>query len=540
MKTAIINGKIRTMDARYKEVEAMLIADGKIIEVGKTKDIKALMTEGDHCIDVKGACVIPGFNDSHQHLLGYGISRQRVALHDAQSISELIQLTTLFLHEKKVEKGKWIIGRGWNQDQFKTEQRFPNRYDLDQVSTEHPILLFRRCGHIAVANSEALRLAGLLNPANVVVNGGLVECDEAGEATGILTEHAITLISSLIPPYSDEELKSILKESMQVANSKGITSIQSDDFEMLSGSDVTQVIKLYESLAEAGEMTCRIYEQCLLPTKEALVAFLKSGYKMGDGTSFFKIGPLKLLCDGSLGGRTAAMRQPYVDQPNTSGVLCYSQEELNEMVALAHEAKMQVAIHAIGDLAIETVLNSIESLACDQEHRHGIVHCQITDEHLLERFAKLKVLAYIQPIFLNSDLSIVNQSVGEDLAQTSYAFKTMLNKGIHVALGTDCPVESMDPFPNLYCAMTRQEISGQTTSGWNIKEALTLEEAVYHYTMGSAYASFEESVKGSLSVGKYADFIVLDQDIFNIQPQDLLKTKVLQTFVGGQCVYQAS
>lgn len=540
MKIAIINGKIRTMDPIHPEVEAMLIEGEKIIKVGRKKEIESLINEADEIIDLNGSCVIPGFNDSHQHLLGYGISRQRVALHGAQSISELIHLTTVFLKEKKLEKGKWIVGRGWNQDQFKTERRFPTRYDLDEVSTEHPILLFRRCGHVAVANSEALRIAGLLNHSDLEVVGGSIECDEAGQVTGVLTENAITLISSLIPPYSDEELKSILKESMEDANAKGITSIQSDDFEMMRSSGVDKIIKLYESLAEAGEMTCRIYEQCLLPTKEELVAFLETGYKTGDGTSFFKIGPLKLLCDGSLGGRTAAMRQPYFDQSNTSGILCYSQEELDEMVTLAHEAKMQVAIHAIGDLAIENALNSIESLQCDQNHRHGIVHCQITDDGLLERFAKLNVLAYIQPIFLNSDIPIVNHRVGEALSQTSYAFKTMLNKGIHVALGTDCPVESLDPFANLYCAITRQDLSGQPESGWNIREALTLEEAIYNYTMGSAYASFEESVKGSLSVGKFADFIVLNQDIFKIPPIDLLKTKVLQTFVNGRCVYQAS
>lgn len=539
MKLAIINGKIKTMDPLYPEVEAMLIENGKIIKVGRTKEIESLITEADEIIDLNGACVIPGFNDSHQHLLGYGISRQRVALHGAQSISELIHLTTVFLKEKALEKGKWIVGRGWNQDQFKTEKRFPTRYDLDEVSTEHPILLFRRCGHVAVANSEALRIAGLLNHSDLEVVGGSIECDEAGQLTGILTENAITLISSLIPPYSDEDLKSILKDSMKFANSKGITSIQSDDFEIMRSSDVSRLINLYQSLDHDLEMTCRIYEQCLLPTKEDLVAFLEAGYQTGVGTPFFKIGPLKLLCDGSLGGRTAAMRQPYIDQPNTSGILCYSQQELNEIVSFAHKAKMQVAIHAIGDLAIETVLNSIEALQSDQDHRHGIVHCQITDEKLLERFTKLNVLAYIQPIFLNSDIPIVNNRVGEALSQTSYAFKTMINKGIHVSLGTDCPVESLDPFANLYCAITRQDLLGQPPSGWNINEALTLEEAVYHYTMGSAYASFEESVKGSLSVGKYADFIVLNQDIFQIQPIDLLKTQVLQTFVNGECVYQA-
>lgn len=536
------NAQIVTMNPSQPVANVLVVEGERIVAVGGEDLIETWLNEESEIVDCEGRCMIPGLNDSHLHLLSFGISLNRVPLYEARSIEEVLNITRQFIEGGDYTSEAWIVGRGWNHDYFEGEQRFPTRDDLDQVSTTHPIVLARACGHVIAVNSKALELAGILEHLPMV-GGGVIDVDEAGVPTGILRENALSIIYDCIPGYSDEELVDILRQAMRVANSKGITSVHSDDFGNVADEDILRLVRLYEQLSTNHQMTCRVYEQCLLRSKELLKSFIESGYQTGIGNDYFKIGPLKILSDGSLGARTAALRQPYEDDATTSGILCYSETELDELVQLAHEANMQVAIHAIGDLAIERALNSIERALTRHprpDHRHGIVHCQITDEALLERFATQGVFAYIQPIFLNYDLHIVEDRVGSRLAQTSYAFKMMLDKGIACGFGTDCPVEPLDTMPNLYCAVTRQDLNHYPCGGWNPSERLSVLEGLSLYTRGSSYASFDEYNKGTLCSGQLADFVLLDRHILSAPAEQLKDIQVLKTYVGGELVFDAN
>ncbi len=522
------NGKIFTGDKNNEFFEAMLISGDKIEKLGTNEEIRALKQEHMKCIDLKGKVLIPGFNDSHMHLYGFGQTLQIVDLVNVQSVEEVISRGKKYISDNNIKSNVWIRGRGWNQDYF-TDKKFPTREDLDKISINHPIIFTRACGHLAVVNSKALENCKVEN-----VAGGEFDLDK-----GIFKEHAISLITDNIPKPSVAEIKNTLTEAMKYANSKGITSVQTDD--LSHGGDYKLMLKAYEELNHENKLTCRVYEQCLLDLKQ-LKAFYDLGYKTGVGDKYFKIGPLKILVDGSLGARTAALNKPYHDDNSTNGVMCYTNEELDHIISYADKIGMQIAIHCIGDRAMQIVLDSYKRVlkADGNLKRHGIIHCQIMDADLLSQFKNLDIIAYIQPIFLHYDLHIVESRVGKKLAKTSYAFKSMIDEGIHTSLGTDCPVEDCDVMANIYCAVNRVDLKGEPAGGYNPKEKLSVYEALYHYTQGSAYASFEERIKGTITEGKLADFVVIDKDIMNMDPLDIKNITILATYVGGKLVYKKS
>ncbi len=536
----LFNGKIHTMDLTNPRAEAVAIKGDKIIRVGSNEEILSIRGKNTRVIDLKGKVLVPGFNDSHMHLLGFGCFLNMVDLSSCISIDDIIEKTKGFIKEKNIDKGMWVRGRGWNHDYFETEKRFPTRHDLDKISTEHPIVLTRACGHICVANSKAMELAEINKKAKQV-EGGHFDIDEAGEPLGIFRENALDLVYEKMPSPKSDEIKELLKSAISYANSKGLTSVQSDDFGSIPGFGFKEVIQVYKELSESGELKLRVYEQCLLPEIEMINEFIEAGYTTGHGNEMFKIGPLKLLGDGSLGARTAALCKPYEDDPSTTGILVFTQEELDKLVKTAHNKGMQVAIHAIGDKIMYMALESIEKALKENprsDHRHGIVHCQITNNELINRYKELDVTAYIQPIFLHYDIHIVEDRLGKDRAKSTYAFKTMLDRNIHIALGTDCPVEPLDVMPSIYCAVTRKDLKGYPENGWLPEEKLTVEEAVYNYTIGSAYASFEENIKGSITEGKLADMVVLSENIFEVEPDTIKDIVVDMTILGGKIVYQ--
>jgi predicted amidohydrolase YtcJ len=542
MDLILLNGKIHTMDSSLPTAEACAVKGGKFAKVGSNEAVLRLKTEDTEVIDLHGKVLLPGFNDSHMHLFSFGYGLGMVNLLGTKSVKDIIEKTKDFISEKKVSSGRWIQGRGWNHDYFEGEKRFPVRYDLDKISTEHPIVLSRVCGHVAVVNSKALELAGITDESSQV-DGGHFDIDATGEPTGVFREKALELIFSKIPQPELEEVKNMLKEAAAYANSKGVTSVQSDDLEHLPSKDFRMMLRAYRELKDSGELTLRVYQQCLLSTIDRFKDFLSEGYTTGQGDELFKIGPLKILADGSLGARTAALSEPYSDEPTTKGILVYSAEELDELVRTAHDAGMHVAIHCIGDAVMYMAFDSIDKALKAKprkDHRHSIVHCQITDDTLLERYKELDVFAHVQPIFLHYDLHMVEERLGKERASRTYAFKTMLNKGVHVGLGSDCPVEPLDPMPNIYCSITRRDLNGYPEQGWLPQEKLTLEEALYCYTMGSAYASFEENIKGSITEGKLADMVVLSEDIFRLQQlgdyNKIKDIKAEMTFLGGKRV----
>lgn len=538
MDLIIKNARVITMDDKKNCAEAVGIKDGKILKVGDNEEIMSGYQSYTKVIDLNGKLLIPGFNDSHMHLLSFGLSLQRVNLTDSKSVEEIILRTHKFILENNIEVGKWVQGTGWNHDYF-DKKVFPTRYDLDKISTENPICIIRTCYHIAVVNSKALEILNITKDSRQIA-GGLFDVDDSGEPLGIFRENALRLIYDFIPEPDVSEIKDAIHKAVLIASSRGITSIQTDDFEHIPSKDYEKIMRAYNELHEEGRLNVRINEQCLLPDMSRLNDFIEKGYITGKGNDFFKIGPLKLLADGSLGARTALLFDAYSDDRNTCGISIYSQEQLDELVIKAHEKGLQIAVHCIGDKAMHMALNSIEKAQSEyprEDCRHSIVHCQITSEDLMKRFKRLNIIAHIQPIFLNYDLHIAKDRIGIERTKTAYNWKTLLNEGVTLAIGTDCPVENINALQNVYSAVTRMDLNGYPKNGWMPEQRLTVYETVYGYTMGAAYASFEDKEKGSVSEGKFADFSVLSEDIFNIEPERIKDVKVLMTIVGGRITY---
>lgn len=539
MDLVIVNGKIVTMDKRQPIAQAVAVKDGRISSVGTVEEILALKDADTKIIDLEGKLMVPGFNDSHMHLLSYGTSLMKANLIGTSSINNLVDRMKEFVENQNLQQGSWVEGRGWNHDHFDVKE-FPTRYDLDKISTEFPIITTRACGHVSVVNSKALELAGLTKN-TPQIDGGHFDVDENGQPTGVLREKALNLVSEHIPAPSVQYIKELLMKAADNVITAGITSVQSDDFEAMPGKDFNNVLTAYSELASERKLPLRVYEQCLLSNKSRLNVFLKQGFNSGIGDEYFKIGPLKVLADGSLGARTAYMSKSYADDPSTRGICVYSQSELDELVSLAHNAGMHVAIHCIGDKIMYMSFESFEKVLSKnprEDHRHSIIHCQITDETLLDKYSDLGIVAHIQPIFIDYDLHIVEDRVGKELTATSYNWKGMFHRGVNVACGSDCPVETFDVLKGIYCAVTRKDLKGYPENGWLPDQKITVEQAVYGYTLGAAFASFEEDIKGSITPGKLADFTVLSEDIFEICPDTIKDVKVLKTIFNGKVVFE--
>jgi predicted amidohydrolase YtcJ len=534
----IKNAKIITMDENVNEAECVGIENGRISMVGKFEDIKQFARKDTEIIDLDNKTLLPGFNDSHMHLLSYGLSLKKVNLSKSKSLEELILTLKRFIEENKIDETKWVQGIGYNQDYFEVKE-FPTRYDLDKASIVNPICIVRACYHIACVNSRALEIMGI-DKSTPEIKGGLIDLDENGEPLGIFRENALCLIYVNIPEPDIQELKDVIYEVNLKALSKGITSIQSDDFEHLPSKNYNKIIEAYQELNQQGKLMVRINEQCLLPNMPRLDNFIKNEYSKINTNEFFKLGPIKLLTDGSLGARTALLNSPYSDDSSTCGICIYEQKVLDELVITAHNNNIQVALHCIGDKAMYMAFESIEKAIGDNinaDYRHSIIHCQITDEELLNKFRKFNVIANIQPIFLDNDLHIVESRVGASRAKMSYNWKGLLQRGVKIACGSDCPVEDFDVLENIYCAVTRKDLSGYPENGWLPEQKLSLYEALYGFTMGGAYASFEEGIKGSITPNKLADMVVLSENILDIDINEIKNVKILKTFVGGKLVY---
>lgn len=539
MDLILFNGKIATIDSANSYVEAVAIKDGLIIKTGRDEDILSFRQDGTEIINLQGKLVLPGFNDSHVHLLNYAYSLKKVDCSHAKSIEEIIYLGKKYIKENNIKPGEWILGRGWNQIMFQ-EKREINRYDLDKISTENPISFTRICEHITVANSKALQVCEINKTSSQVV-GGHFDIDTDGEPTGIFREAARYMIYEKIPNATKDEIKDMLKNAANVAASYGITSVHTDDFETFSDKNYEKIIQAYKELIHENELSIRVYAQCLLPNIDDLKNFIHSGYKTGLGDKYFKIGPLKLLTDGSLGARTALLHEPYTDDSTTRGISVFTQDELDDLVVTAHCNGMQILTHAIGDRAMDMCMNSFEKAmgACKiDDPRFGIVHLQIMNENIINRFSELDIIAYAEPVCVNNDLHMAEERVGPERIKTSYCYKTLLNKGIKMCLSSDCPVDSLNPMDTVYAAVNRKDYSGFPQDGWYPEERLSVKESVYSFTMGSAYASYEENVKGSIEEGKYADLVVLSKDIFNVDTNIIQDTEVVLTIMDGKIVYR--
>ena len=530
MRTLLINGHIYQKRGQF--AEAMLIEDHLIRKVGSLVDLLPYMIDS-KVIDLKGKTVLPGFNDSHLHLYGTASFMRNVNLYGCSSINDVIVRAQEFIHLHS-QHAETLIGRGWNQDFFTDEVRLLNRFDLDRISVNFPIVFPRACGHVVALNSCALDCLNItrdsMNP-----EGGIIDKNDFGEPTGILRETALNLIEPLYPKVTLPDMLQRLKDIGERANSLGITSVQTNDLH-IGDADSNHLEEAYRIFAKEGLL--RVYHQVCFSDLEAFRDRIDAGFHQSFDP-FNRYGCLKLFADGSLGARTAALRKPYADDASTSGIAILSPEVLDDWIQTADKAGVQVAIHAIGDLAVRDVLDAYTKVNRGVNPlRHGIIHCQITDTELLKAFQTQDILAYVQPIFLHYDLHIVEARVGKELAQTSYAFHTMETLQLHTSYGSDAPVEDFNPFNNLYCAITRKDLNGYPINGFNPTEKVDLATAIDAYTIGSAYASYEEHSKGRLSVGYVADLIVLDKPIFELDDLDVRSVSVELTMVDGKIVFE--
>lgn len=533
MDTLLINGNIYLERERF--AQSVLIRGDQIIKVGSNEEVKAAADEQVTVVDLNGKTVIPGFVDSHLHLMGLAESLAQVMLHNSKSIAEVLERARKFVDANKPTPGKVILGRGWNQDYFTDEKRVLTRHDLDKISTENPIIFTRTCGHILACNTKALEVAGITKD-SAQIPGGLFETEADGTPNGVFCEFAQDLINKIVPAPTAEEHARLLENAMNYASQNGITSLQTNDLGM---DDYKSLYATYQSLYDSDKAAVRTYHQCTFPNAEKFKQFIAEGNITGAGSDYHKIGPLKLFLDGSLGARTANMRKDYFDAPGQRGIECLTQETVNELVKIANDNNMQAAFHAIGDGAIDMALKAYETVIENghNPNRFGIIHCQITDKEMLERFKKSDILAYVQPIFIHYDMHMVEDRVGKELASTSYAFGTLGRMGVHVAYGTDCPVEDLNPFENIYCAVTRKDLTGKPEGGFYADEKVDIYTAIDNYTVGSAFASFEENKKGRIAEGFMADLTVLDKNIFTIDPMEIKDVKAVTTIMGGKVRY---
>lgn len=528
MDLILHNGSIYSMENENAIYEAIAIKNGLIIKIGTNSDILKLKTNNTELINLNGKQVFPGFNDSHMHLLGYGQSLMSVDLSFANSVEEVISITKKFIITNSIKEDTWVLGRGWNQDKFKTPI-LPNKDILDKISTNHYIFLRRACGHVACSNSKVLTDFHISSELTFI-NGGEYE-------NGIFKEEAISVVADNIPTPTKEEIKAMIKKGANSLLSFGITSVQSDDLCVFPEDDSQNIFDSFIELREKNELPIRVYEQSLFRNNNNLEIFINKGYSQNSGNLYFKFGPLKILGDGSLGARTAWMKEPYNDDKSTSGISMYTQEELDNFIILAQKNNISSAIHCIGDQMLDSALKSIaraNSKFPNSNLRHGIVHCQITSTEQLVEMKAMNVMAYVQPIFLDYDIHIVKDRVGEQLASTSYNWKTMIDLDLRISFGSDAPVETPDPIKGIHCAVKRKDLKRFPEEGYLPNQGISVYKAIYNYTVESAYCSYEEKIKGKLLPNYLADLVILSGNIF----ENILSASVNKTILNGKVVYK--
>lgn len=543
MKKVFFNAKVYVEKGVY--AQAVLAEDGIIRAVGTDAEVLAA-ADADGLpyekVDCGGRTMLPGLNDSHMHLLMFGRSLYKVKTDDVKSIDELVQRCRTFIkeHPDRVKHGMHSVG--WNQDNFtEGEKRMPTRHDLDRISTEIPVVMERICGHMVSANTKAIEMLGF-DREIPEIPGGEVRLEEDGFPSGIFTENACHVVNALIPNPTIGERQEAILAGMEYAVAHGLTSVQCNDvgYPECKGEGAFET---YSQLYERGEALLRFRHQTLFDSPEEFEEYLthgegsRGGYGKG---SWLTLGPLKLYMDGSLGARTAMMKNGYVGDPDNHGVSCITPEEMDRYCAIAKKYGVQVVTHAIGDLAIEETIDAYEKAFIDGENklRHSVIHCQITDQKLIDRIVEKGILVQAQPIFMGSDMGVMQEIMEEPLISTSLNFGTMLRRGVHLSYGTDCPVEDCNPFLNLHQAINRRHQNGQPEGGFYPKECVDVETAIDAYTLESAYCELQENVKGRIKPGYYADLIVLDKDIFTCDPLEIKDILPVLTVVGGKTVYQ--
>lgn len=537
MKTAdlvLLNGAIWTVDPAHPWVEALAVNGDRISRVGKTSEIKKLVGRETRVVDLHGSLVLPGFIDSHTHFLKGGISLGSVQLRDVTSREEFVARVAAKVRE--LEKGEWILEGNWDHEQFSPPE-LPRKEWIDAVSPDNPVCVTRYDLHIALANSLALKLAGITKDTPSPEGGEIQKDPDTGEPTGIVRDAALAMVTKNIPePTLNMRTKAVLA-ALRHAAEVGVTSVN----DMAEAPIFGQSFEIYQQLHQEGRLTTRIY--FYIPI-DKMDIYEELRLKTPFGNNWLEIGGLKGFVDGGVGASTAYFFEPYADNPRTCGLLApqmFPEGIMEHRVRRASEEGLQVAIHAIGDKANALILDIYEHISDGgpvKDRRFRIEHAQHLREKDIERFGRLGIIASVQPYHAADDGRWMENRIGPERCRTTYAFKSLLDHGAVLALGSDWPVAPLDPLQGIHAAVTRQTTDGKKPGGWYPEQKISVEEAIKGYTWNGAYATFSEDDKGSLEAGKLADIVVLDQNLFKIDSPKIKETRVTMTIVGGRVVYE--
>ncbi|HIP71895.1 MAG TPA: amidohydrolase [Anaerolineae bacterium] len=531
---AMTNGRIHTMDPANPLVTAVAIRGSQILAVGSDEGMKALLAPGGEWIDLHGCAVTPGLIDAHVHFQWFSLGLQQINLDGTRSLKEALQRiqTRLNTEHRPLNTETWLRGRGWRIDDWPSKA-FPTAAQLDTVVPDRPAFFNDKSGHAAWVNSRVLRLAGI-TAETPDPPGGQIQRDANGRATGILFEDAMELVRQHIPRPTPAQIAAAMKEAQEYCWEAGLTGIH--DFD---GRDSFLALQM---LKEQGELGLRVVKNVPVYRLEHAIGV---GLRSGFGDDWLRIGGVKIFADGALGPRTAAMIEPYSDDPDNTGIVVTDKEEMMEKAGAAAAHGLSVTIHAIGDRANHDVLDVYEALRREETSRithralrHRIEHVQLLHPADLNRLGKLNIIASMQPTHATSDMEMADAHWG-DRTPFSYAWRTMLNSGALVVFGSDAPIEKIDPLPGIYAAVTRRRADGAPgPDGWHPEQKLTLDETIYAFTMAAALTSGQEARQGSITPGKLADLTVYGRDIFTIPPDELLDVEIAGTMVNGQFKYR--
>ena len=528
----IRNAKVWTVDKSNPTAQAVAVLGDRIVAVGTNADVEAWHGARTRVIDAGGQRLLPGFNDSHVHFVDGGLALDQVQLNDATSAEEFAQ--RIGERARRTPKGEWVSGGDWDETKW-TPARMPTKELIDPLTLDTPVFVMRYDGHMALANSTTLRLAGI-TAKTPDPPGGVIVRDTQGNPTGALKDAAMDYVYKIAPPLSHDQRVQAVKRALAHAASLGVTSVQHMNPEYAD-------IAVYDELLQRGELTARIYAAPLIPSVDDQV---KIGIRHAFGGPFLRIGALKAYADGSLGSSTAYFFEPFLNQPNNHGLLSDEMHPVSLMrdrMMRADAAGLQLCTHAIGDQGVSMILDIYSEIVKahgESDRRFRIEHAQHMAAKDFDRFAQLHVIASVQPYHAIDDGRWAEERIGHDRASRTYAFRTFLDHGVRLAFGTDWEVAPLNPMLGLYAAVTRATLDGKNPDGWFPEQKLTLPEAIEAYTMGSAYAEFQENEKGSITVGKLADMVLLSDDIFAIDPAKIRDVKVKITIVGGKIVWDAS
>ena len=520
----LINANIFTLDKDTPRAEALIISEGKIIFIGNSKEALRHRNPNSELIDLKGNTVIPGLVDAHAHFFGFGEMLGKLDLRETNSLEEILELVKNA--KAKIKKGDWIIGRGWDQNKWEKKD-FPDNAKLNKITPENPVYLTRVDGHAALVNRMALEKA-LINKETKTPSGGKIVRSASGEPTGLLVDNAITLIDNTVPPLTVSQIKEAILRAQESCLKVGLTEVHD------AGID-EKTFDAYMELGREGKLKMKIYAMVDYSSD-----FYEKALKLGPQTSLFNgkftLRTVKLYADGALGSRGALLSDPYSDDPKNSGLLLTPIEKMKKVVKESTLRGFQVATHAIGDRANKLIIDIYEEVSKElkpKDPRFRVEHVQVIQPSDIKRMKNFNFIASMQPTHCTSDMPWAASRLGNDRIKWGYTWKSILNDDVHLAFGSDFPVESNDPLLGIYAAVTRQDKSGNPKGGFYPEEKLSIYEAVEGFTKGAAYASFQENFKGTIKVGYAADLTVLSKDIFKISPQEILDTKVVLTIVDG-------